>query len=41
MIVVYSKNKLQDNTTAYRHQKSSGDEMLGLVSNLYFSSKPG
>ena len=40
MIVVYSKNKLQDNTTAYRHQKSSG-EMLGLVSNLYFSSKPG
>ena len=36
VIEVYSGNKLHDYTTAYRHQKSSG-EMLGPVGNLYLS----
>ena len=40
VIAVYSENKLQDYATAYRNHKSSS-EMLGLVSNLYFPSKPG
>ena len=39
VIVVYRENKLHDCTTAYRHQKNSGE--MCLVSNLYFSSKPG
>ena len=34
VIAVYSKNKLQDYTTAYRHQKSSG-EMLVLVIYIF------
>ena len=40
VIAVYSENKLQHYATAYRNHKSAG-EMLCLVSNVYFSSKPG
>ena len=40
VIAVYSENKLQHYATAYRNHKSA-DEKLCLVSNLYFSSKPG
>ena len=40
VIAVYSENKLQHYATAYRNHKSAG-EKLCLVSNLYFSSKPG
>ena len=40
VIAVYSGNKLQQYATAYRNHKSAG-EKLCLVSNLYFSSKPG
>ena len=40
VIAVYSENKLQHYATAYRNHKSA-DKKLCLVSNLYFSSKPG
>ena len=40
VIAVYSENKLQHYATAYRNYKSAG-EKLCLVSNIYFSSKPG
>ena len=40
VIAVYSENKLQHYAYVYRNHKSAG-EKLCLISNLYFSSKPG